>query len=257
MKVLSLHQPWASLVMLGVKRFETRPGPPAGDMRPEGVRPGIGGCRLNRGETIGIASTQNTDAITADGLTEGGWAYTYMGADGEYQACWCFRSSDEGRRGMTMLTGPGIETMDEGWIMPLGYLLGTVRVVDAYPMIDGELGWTGESDTPQAGVVVDGLRDRLTLFEHDRELVIDDELPYGDWRHGRWALELADPTPTGDRCPQCRGDGGVRGVDDEGADAGWVECWICEGSGACDPVPVSGLQGVWQLTEARLRGVAP
>jgi hypothetical protein len=281
LKVLSLHQPSASLVMLGVKTFETRPGPPNGDMRPEGVRAGVGGCSVNRGDIIGIASTQNPEGITAEGLTEGGWAYNYFGPEGEYQACWCFRTSDEGRRGDTILTGPGIEVEDEGSVMPLGFLLGTVRVVDAYPMIDPELGWQYDLDTPEIAVLTD--IDELHVagpFDATRD--ISSELPYGDWTPGRWAIELADPTPTTVRCPGCAGqpkapevrvEGGAlscrfcnrtqtfnfmrdRGTDCVCARALADSCPLCLRAGVCEPVPVSGMQGVWRLTADRLRGKA-
>lgn len=239
LKVLSLHQPWATFVMLGVKRFETRPGPPAGDMRPEGMRPGIGGCALNRGDVIGIASTQNPEGITAEGLTEGGWAYNYFGADAEYQACWCFRSSDEGRRGQTMLTGPNIDIGDESSIMPLGHLLGTVRVVDAYPMVDDPLA----RNCVDMRVGRSGLALRIDEAEDvERITDISTEEPYGDWRPGRWAIELADPMSITEGCLECAGDPFHR-----------ASCWLCRGERPCAPVPVFGRQGVWNLTPDRLR----
>jgi hypothetical protein len=271
LKVLSLHQPWASFLFLTrpgedrpVKTFETRPGAPNGDMRPDGVRSGVGGCSVNRGDVIGIASTAAPDGITGPGLTEGGWSYNYFGPDGEYQACWCFRTSDEGRRGMTMLTGPGIDVSDEGSVMPFGVLLGTVRVVDAYPMIDAELGWQGDGDTPHQAVLVDRWKDTLTLVTPGGERDITDQLEYGDWTPGRWAIELADPVPTTERCPWCCGSGNdpdSRGEDFYGSiEPGSVDpCPVCEPDrpgnqiGRCDPIPVSGLQGVWKLTPARLR----
>ena len=49
MNVITLYQPHASLVMAGIKTWETRGLPPNGDMRPEGVR-GLPGRRINAGD---------------------------------------------------------------------------------------------------------------------------------------------------------------------------------------------------------------
>ena len=51
--VITVYQPYASLIMAGVKTWETRGLPPNGDMRPEGVR-GLPGRRVNAGDRIGI-----------------------------------------------------------------------------------------------------------------------------------------------------------------------------------------------------------
>jgi len=49
MKAIVVRQPWATLIALGIKTIETRPGPPNGPMRPDGVR-GLPGLALERGE---------------------------------------------------------------------------------------------------------------------------------------------------------------------------------------------------------------
>ena len=71
LKVLSLDEPWATLLMLTngaervrVKAWETRDAPPAGDLCPPGVRPGPG-FRLDRGTRLGIHATDR--AIALDG----------------------------------------------------------------------------------------------------------------------------------------------------------------------------------------------
>lgn len=43
--VLTVDQPYASLIAAGVKRWVTQPSPPNGDMRPAGVR-GLPGCSV-------------------------------------------------------------------------------------------------------------------------------------------------------------------------------------------------------------------
>lgn len=60
MKVLTIRQPWASLIVAGIKTIETRPAPPNGPMRPPGVR-GLPGLPIEPGERIGIhAAITNT-----------------------------------------------------------------------------------------------------------------------------------------------------------------------------------------------------
>lgn len=237
--MLSVHQPYASLILAGIKRFETRPGPPNGDMRPEGVRAGVGGCSVNRGDIIGIAST----ALDTDGdrsIPAEAWD-----ALGEHIG------GDAPARGV---------------------LLGTVRVVDAYPMIDPELGWQYDLDTPEIAVLTD--IDELHIAgPFDRTRDISSELPYGEWTPGRWAIELADPVPTTERCPVCPDQSligslvvqcpscrrgrwyGVGPCGSCGA-PGPAGCTACGELRSCEPIPVSGLQGVWRLTADRLRGKA-
>ena len=50
---ITVYQPHASLIMAGVKTWETRGNPPHGDMRPEGVR-GLPGRRVNAGDRVAI-----------------------------------------------------------------------------------------------------------------------------------------------------------------------------------------------------------
>ena len=60
-----VRQPWATLIALGVKQIETRPFPPNGPMRPEGVR-GLPGCSLERGERICDGLSRRTVAGVVD-----------------------------------------------------------------------------------------------------------------------------------------------------------------------------------------------
>lgn len=252
LKVLSLRQPYASLVMAGVKRFETRPGPPNGDMRPEGVRAGVGGCAVNRGDIIGIASTQQV------AVEHGDWV-------GQWNVC-------RKPYGWTMYGPPTYDLYESGEVpLPRGALLGTVRVVDAYPIIGHSDDLVGRPAHVLSGTKYDP--ERLNLyrpgvgisntgtgtpsvehFEWDLT-VLADQRPYGDWEPGRWAIELANPTPTTAGCPECDNDPVYR--DDAWIAEGGGPCWLCDGVGRPDPVPVSGLQGVWRLTPERLREQVP
>lgn len=50
---LTLHQPYASLIVAGIKTWETRPLAPHGDMRWLGES-GLPGCRINRDDRVAI-----------------------------------------------------------------------------------------------------------------------------------------------------------------------------------------------------------
>lgn len=83
-----------------------------------------------------------------------------------------------------------------------------------------------------------------------------DQLPFGLFTPGRWAILLEDAKPTSDRCPWCWGDGmgltehpGALELDQSPLEAWGYGCRVCEGAGKCDPVPAKGQQGFpWEWT---------
>lgn len=176
MKAITIMQPYATLIMLGVKRFETRPSPPNGDMRPDGVR-GLPGLSINAGERIAIHAAAKA---VKSGPHPCGWNV--------YQKeSWSDRQ---------ILTGRGRKTQ----VMEFGVLLGTVEVVRALPISSGAdceiSAWTdlndivydlevctlvGFTEAPNGALLAD--------YEYDD---LDDQIPYGDWQPGRWAWELAN-----------------------------------------------------------------
>lgn len=167
--VLSIDQPYATLIMLGVKRFETRPSPPNGDMRPAGVR-GLPGATLNRGDRLYIAST--------------------------------LRKADVAKVGMAPyrpLLAPGSEVVLAAPLV-FGSILGLVTVTDAYPIesIDPDGPWPSEASL-SCGQVVYTWRHQLTFTDRfvapPDDTDITDQLPFGDWTPGRWAWALTDPEP--------------------------------------------------------------
>ena len=219
MKVITVDQPYASLIMAGVKRWETRGNPPNGDMRPDGVR-GLPGLKVDAGERIGVAAS-----LRKRDVTEIGWEPWLPLLDPE----------DSGR-----LAEP----------MSFGAILGTVEVTRVMPVVSewsdlpagwdesspfivavksaGSLAvWNPESAVPQGFVTVD----------------ISDQVPFGHWVPGGWAWELADPIPTTEQCPACKGNGWFRETDGSP-----TRCYVCDNDWVCDPVPVKGKQGVWKWT---------
>lgn len=173
MPALTLHQPWASLVALGVKTIETRAW-----------------STLYRGPlAIHAASTsKGFQSLPGDceGNTEGGWVYGYVG---DFQAAYCYRSSDEGTRGdsyLHRLEGPGA-TPDPG-PCPLGAVVAVCQLVDVVPMI-------GPADPAPDGrfLYVDPDFVQLHGGPDDSAPAYDEsQVPYGHFAPGRFAWLLGD-----------------------------------------------------------------
>lgn len=179
MNVITVRQPYASLIVAGIKLWETRPYPPNGDMRPKGVR-GLPGLRIDRGERIAIHAAQRWAP---------GWLRWYSP-----------ERSDADSDRLNVLESVGVdfhECGDNWWkidtrSLPLGAIIGIVEVTRCLPVAD--------YDTCTFGIhephicTSDSGRD-LALVENGAETTISDQLPYGDWQPGRWAWRLVDPQP--------------------------------------------------------------
>lgn len=115
---------------------------------------------------------------------------------------------------------------------PRGAVVASAVLADCVPIVDR---WgSGNDDGGFVLVVEDDGRLRL-VGNGD----VTDQLPYGDFSPGRWALLLDDIKPTTERCPWCWGGS----VDTDG----W--CRVCDDELSCDPVPVRGQQAVpWEWT---------
>ena len=174
MKAITIMQPYATLIMLGAKQWETRPAPPNGNMRPEGVR-GLPGLRIDAGERIAIHAGMTKADVTKTGFEP--W--------------------------LPLVDNPA--TMELAGPLAFGALLGTVEVVRALPIV---LSWYF-SDVPvaielnnQSPALVDDTDDKYEITD------LADQYPYGDWQSGRWAWELAN-VERFDRPIPCKGKQGV------------------------------------------------
>lgn len=167
MKALTLWQPWASLVALGVKTIETR----SWSTRYRGpLAIHAATRRVHTGKFLLLART----AYNAGKITK----------DQEYP----FRSLG----------------------VPFGAVVATADLIDVVPIIDGSIGWTEDSDTPPAAIVVswDSAAMLVDTVANDATRVTD-QLPYGDFAPGRYA-------------------------------------WLLDNIEAFDePVPAKGRQGLW------------
>lgn len=232
---ITVWQPWASLIALGVKTIETRSWP-APD-RLVGQRIGIHAARRPP-EVHGFQRMARIGDwwIEADGL-------------GGYQT----HHRDD-------LESPGHP-------LPLGVLLGTARLAACVPMV-GQDDPVGRQPHLIVGTRYDPARLVLCIPSESHysggaisgkvsdwsNQIVTDQAPFGDFAPGRWAWLLDEITPTTDRCLACDGDGG----EIVGSWGGGVvedrRCPTCDGAGRCDPIPAKGAQRVWYWRPAPDRG---
>lgn len=218
MKALVVRQPWATLIALGIKTIETRPSPPNGPMRPDGVR-GLPGLAVERGERIAIVAGATPPEV---GLR--------LGADSEItfsEFVVAITFSEfvvaEGLRTPTNLTDDVVLRRlldlcnERAWPLPLGAVVCTVGVADALPIVE-DLGAPDDPFPRLCNVGERGLR-LMRYLAHPSE-VVTDQLPLGDFTPGRWGWMLSDPRP-------------------------------------CDPVPCKGRQGVFELPDDVAGAVGP
>lgn len=168
---ITLDQPYPALIVAGVKDWETRPSPPNGPMRPDGVR-GLPGCAVHPGERIAIHASVRKRSIDETG-----------------EAAW------------QPLLEPGTWRLREP--LALGAVVATAVVAEALPILP-------EADDYSDGrACIESYADRLRLWAEDADTWTDlsDQLPFGGWRPGRWAWRLTDVRPV-DPIP-CRGAQGV------------------------------------------------
>lgn len=187
MNAIWLHQPWPTLIEIGVKDWETRGQPPNGSMRPAGVR-GMPGLAIEPGERIAIVA-----AVKAP-VTEQIGRYDVQQHTRPEPYDWYGTELSPGDW-YTYERPPEPGTVWSISTLPLGVVVCTAVVAEALPIIgddDMRPEWPGY-------IVNDGYR--LTVHsiaqgrDGDGEWVsedITDQLPYGDWRPGRWAWRLTD-----------------------------------------------------------------
>lgn len=209
MKCLTVDQPYAQLLALGIKTLETRSWP-----APKGLI----------GQRIAIhAAARKPD----QGLALGTWS---VYDDRMFTAV-------EPRR----------------WVdLPLGAVVGSAVLTACVPMV--ERTWPQIVTEPCLSVHPPTEREpRLVLWTPgEREGVnVTDQLPFGDFRPGRWAWICTDAAPCEDRCPACWGTGdheegydpiGERMIDEDLR----LPCTTCDGEGRRATIPAKGRQRVWE-----------
>lgn len=200
---ITVWQPYASLIMHGIKTFETRPSEPGGDARPPGSDryPGLD---LNPGDALWIHAAKRK-------LREGE-------RFGPYETI-------EYTNGQWGLVHAG--TFDRVCWLPLGQILGSVRYRGAIPIVaSGEEGAirTIEVDDDRTLWLVEPRRypapepgvdpacwEAVCDAEGDFEAAVSeitDQLPLGIYTPGWSAWELVDPVRLSPGY-ECRGRQGI------------------------------------------------
>jgi hypothetical protein len=146
-------------------------------------------------------------------------------------------------QGGTWLHGPGLDAP-----MPFGAIVATAQLVDCVPIVEWLADAPGSISDP---ILVLEERDTLIFYprgeltEDGEEMDWSAQVPYGDFRPGRWAWLLDDVQPTTERCPACLGTGGILVLD---RDTYHGICRTCHGLRRTNPIPAKGHQGLWEWT---------
>ena len=167
MKALTVWQPWASLIALGVKTIETRSWHTS-----------------YRGPLAIHAASRVPDVV----LLEAGYTGRLYDAHGACLAQW-YQASEEDY----VLAPPEAER----WVlevapgfapepMPLGAIVATCQLEDCVP-VDDQSRWPPRRQVTNSFGVSLHLDEPYCLYEDKT-----DQLPYGDFRPGRYAWLLAD-----------------------------------------------------------------
>ena len=136
--------------------------------------------------------------------------------------------------------------------LPLGAVVGSAVLAACVPIVEGAEHSGFEHLAVQHGELWHCVPpDHLRRY---RSLNVADQLPFGDFRPGRWAWLLADAEPTTERCPWCWGSGDDPAsswdiIDERPVDEDLrLPCGVCDGEGRCAPIPAKGRQRVWEWT---------
>lgn len=237
MKALTLHQPWASLVAIGAKTIETR------------------SWRTSYRGPLAMHAAKRSP--TWDDKKVGDFHLRAFG------------------RASYALEGPGLPAFRstprlEGYMVPFGKIVATCTLVDVLPIheqgckcqrIEGLLllRWTSQFGEGAGLFDADG-----AAADHPRwppswsdSLAPQNprqQVPYGDYRCGRFAWLLDDIKPTTERCPACLPDehGYVQTDPTHRVPLRFVteteRCSVCAGEGRCAAVPAVGRQQLWEWT---------
>lgn len=174
MRCITVWQPYASLIVHGIKTIETRPTEPNGPMRIPGRR-GYPGLPIQRGERIAIHAAARKPTT---GVDVGDWYWEDTYADPE---CIVYAPLDRW----------------EQHPAPTGAVVGSVEVVDALPIVaesgtyDDELYVTVDGKALYRQTVIGDPSVASNVVSTDHT----DDLPLGDYTPGRSGWLLANPEP--------------------------------------------------------------
>lgn len=221
LRAITLHQPWATLVALGVKTIETRSWP-----------------TKYRGRIL-IHAAKRTP-------TPGDYGDWYVNQAEIYESPPHIAPAQPETRGWPG-GQPELSLLRREWGMaddggqglyyplPLGAVVASAVLTDCVPVVDFRFERTDTRTRIEH--IDDTLWLRVPGERPAREITA--QLPFGDFAAGRWAWLLDDVKPTTERCPRCSG--GHR----FSAMAFPTGCPTCHGANVGAPVPMRGRQGLW------------
>ena len=181
MKALTIRQPWASLIALGVKTIETRSWP----TRYRGPIAIHAGLRH---------PYKDLDHLPGD--VEDGFEVRWLGG---WRVAWDLTTP-------TMGLDLWHEESDTEADLPLGAIVATATLVDVLTMIPAG---TSERNGEHRIFIGDGAIWRTNPSGSGPAVDLTDQRPYGDFEPGRYAWLLDDIKSTTERCPACWGLDGV------------------------------------------------
>ena len=165
MKALTIRQPWASLIALGVKHIETRSW-----RAPQSLI----------GQTIAIHAGKALDGRHFDQFGE--WSlHVPPYIDGLPQLR---RLGAIGPDGNSLV-------MEHVRVLPLGAVVATATLADCLPMVE----MNGDDERDGTCVVLNGTKAHIDHEGEFRLTDIADQLPFGDFQPGRWAWMLTNVQP--------------------------------------------------------------
>lgn len=232
-KVLTIREPYATALVRGVKRYETRCRPPHG----LGAGPGLPGLRLAVGERCYVHAAS---APPKPGRY-GGWDVESIRNGRRTTRAAYDRTLPHGRYPNDSCGEAGHDPLDHFVPLRPGYIVGSFTLAGVVPILGTEhydRYWGRSYFLNDEGA--------LWRFDGGRGDLIDDQAPWGFWNDGWWAWEVADPRPL-DACPLCGAKPGDALVNEHFADGEFGPCRVCGGAGLDGPVKVTGRLGVWRL----------
>jgi hypothetical protein len=163
-KALTIRQPWASLIALGVKHIETRSWRASQSLI---------------GQTIAIHAGKHRPkdvwcSFMNDPVFPPELAPLY-----DYGKCVDPQESNDG------------EWWRYRWGGPLGAVVATATLADCLPMVE----MNGDDERDGTCVVLNGTKAHIDHEGEFRLTDIADQLPFGDFQPGRWAWMLTNVQP--------------------------------------------------------------